>query len=585
MGLRLALLLSLAAVALTPIAALGWFSRPLLDEVRVQRVQEFTDVARASFGLFDRTAEEVTAGVREFQRGIGERNLELSRLAREDNWWGKRRDLERLRAALERLADRSGLEAVIVRSGPDTLYAWSAAAERPAEAAPGLAPGWRWDPKTDRVSYMHALPVGAALGGPPITVAGWKAWPRPELADRLRERLGEPAGVAVELRGRLPGSPPLSPEPGMLVRELPSPLNAAGVAAVIDARNVEVPMAARLRSALIWMAVIGAAAAGLLTLILSRALTRPLERLTSAVGAVADGEPPAGGMPSGPGELGRLASAVDRMLAREQRERAERRRAERTAAWQEVARRVAHEIRNPLTPIRLAVDNLVRAARRGPDSLERSLPEETGAIREEVDRLDRLVREFSEFARLPRPRPAPVDLVPLARRAVEGQLPDHRAEGAADSVDPAAGHGVALEVDAPGCPVIVAADEDLLTLALANLAANAVRALGEAGGTLRLTIDPHAGTPESTLAAIELEDDGPGIPGELVDSLFEPYVSGRAGENVGLGLAMVRQIVVEHGGHVEAQNRPGGGARFRVLLPIQPDRRPAGHPGPGDDDR
>jgi signal transduction histidine kinase len=559
MGLRIALLLSLAAVALAPIAVLGWASRPLLEEVRRQRVEEFEELAQPSFNLFDRAAAEVTEGVRGFQQGIGERNLDLSRLAREDWWWGKKRDLERLRAVLERLAERSGLESTVVRSGTTTLYAWAAAeggaAGAPEASEPGLAPGWRWDPDEDVVRYMHALPVSAAVGGPPITVAGWRSWPRPELAGRLRARLGEPAGVAVELRGRLPGSLPLDPEPGVLVRELRSPRGEATVAAVIDARGLEVPMAEQLRSALLWVALLGAVAAAALTIVLSRALTRPLARLTDAVDDVAEGQPPAGAMPSGPGELGRLASAVDRMLAREQRERGERRRAERTAAWQEVARRVAHEIRNPLTPIRLAVDNLARASRRGPEALELSLPEESAAILEEVERLDRLVREFSDFARLPRPRPAPADLVPLARRAVEGQLPegDERT--------------VSLEVIAPEGPVIAPVDADLLALALANLSANAVRALGSSGGTLRLTVDPNAGTPEAPKLSISLEDDGPGIPPELLDALFEPYVSGRAGENVGLGLAMVRQIAAEHGGRVEAHDREQGGACFRLILP------------------
>jgi signal transduction histidine kinase len=559
MGLRLALLASLAAVALAPIAVLAWASRPLVEEVRQARIDEFGSVARSSFGLFESLAEQVAYEVRSFQQGVGQQNLKLSRLNREDGWWGRKRDLARLRAALERIARDAALEAIVVRSGAETIWSWPPPAQvEPSVQArsPGLAPGWRWDPDEDLVRYMHALPLDVAPGEPPLSVAGWRSWRREELSAELRDRLGDPEGVLVELRGRLPGSLPLRSELGKLVRELPSPRRQATVAAVIDARGLEVPVAGRLRRALLTVAVLGGIAAALLTLVLSRTLSRPLSRLTAAVDEVADGQPPEGGMPSGPGEIGQLASAVDRMLAREQRERTERRRAERTAAWQEVARRVAHEIRNPLTPIRLAVDNLTRASHREEDALRRSLPEETAAILEEVERLDRLVREFSEFARLPRPHPAPADLVELARRAVEGQLPDP------ETAD------VRLDVQAPDHPLRASVDADLLTLAIANLAANAVRALGADGGTLRLTVATErsaSGTPRATIA---LEDDGPGIPEELRESLFEPYVSGRVGENVGLGLATVRQIVAEHGGDVDARNRDEGGACLSLRLPL-----------------
>jgi two-component system C4-dicarboxylate transport sensor histidine kinase DctB len=126
---------------------------------------------------------------------------------------------------------------------------------------------------------------------------------------------------------------------------------------------------------------------------------------------------------------------------------------------------------------------------------------------------------------------------------------------------------VSLEVNAPDGPVVAPVDADLLALALANLAANAVRALGDSGGTLRLTVAPNEGGPDARQVVISLEDDGPGIPPDLLDALFEPYVSGRAGENVGLGLAMVRQIAAEHGGRVEGRNREEGGACFRLILP------------------
>lgn len=570
MNVRLTLFVALAAVALVPLGILWWVSRPLVEDLRRIRVKEASELIGPALGMFDETAQRVEAGVEMFQRTVGEQNLDPSRLAREDWWWGKSRDVRRLRAALDRQAERTGLDELSIRMGTRAVYTWprtgdDAPADEPAPpatapAAEVAAPGWRWDPATDEVTFVHALPLGGAVSTATMIVTGRTTWPRDFLEDRLRQRVAGLDGIVVELRGRLPGEPPLEEAPGVLTRTLVSPTYAATVAAVIDPRSLRAPAAEALEDAIKLVALLGAVAAAVLALALGQFLSGPLRRLTRAVNEVAEEGAPQAPMPPGPGEIGRLAHSIDTMLARLLHERTERRRAERTAAWQEVARRVAHEIRNPLTPIRLAVDNMARASRRSPQALAACLDDESAAIRDEVARLERLVREFSDFARLPRPQPSPTDLTALSRRAVQGQLPDTPGL-------------VTLEVRASDDPVIADVDADLLALAVANLASNAVRVLGEDGGTLTLEItgteEGAAGTPTVCLS---LTDDGPGFPPDLLESIFEPYVSGRTGENVGLGLATVRQIVQEHRGRVAAENLPGGGARVSLWLPRHAER-------------
>lgn len=274
------------------------------------------------------------------------------------------------------------------------------------------------------------------------------------------------------------------------------------------------------------------------------ALTRRVERAAEA-GHVLE---PLG---EGPGRVARLGRIIERAFASLSQEQIFRADAERRAAWEEVARRVAHEVKNPLTPIRLAVDNLQRASARGPGALEAALPEESAAIREEVRRLERLVNEFHEFARLPVPTFSSLDVVPLLREALEGQA------GARDAV--------ALRVEVPEPPPALLADPDLLVMAFTNLGRNAVQAMGQKGGTLRARVDV---VDRGERVAIEIEDEGPGLAPEQLETIFEPYVTGRE-DGTGLGLAITRRIVASHGGSIEAKAAPGGGALFRVLLPVR----------------
>ncbi len=237
--------------------------------------------------------------------------------------------------------------------------------------------------------------------------------------------------------------------------------------------------------------------------------------------------------------------------------------AQREAAWGEVARRLAHEIKNPLTPIRLSAERmrhkLLPSIKDEKDAqmLERA----TETIVQQVEAMKEMVNAFSEYARAPRLEMAPVELNRLVQEVTDlyrAQDPERRVRLQLE-LDPALGR--------------VAADPGRLRQLLHNLLTNAVEALeGQSGGEVvvatRLVERSGDAAAELTVA-----DNGPGFQRELVGQVFDPYVTTKA-KGTGLGLAIVRKIVEEHGGSIEADNRAEGGARIRIVLPMN-DRKAA----------
>lgn len=299
-------------------------------------------------------------------------------------------------------------------------------------------------------------------------------------------------------------------------------------------------------------AFLGFAGVGLLLSVIlgflvSRRITRPVEALTDAAQKIAGGTP--GVTVDGraaSGELkglintfnrmtGELKDATDKLVA-----------SERVAAWQEVARRLAHEIKNPLTPIRMSLETLLAASQRGPldDRFKGLFTESARTVLEEVDRLKRIVDEFSQFARLPRPELAPHDLAEVVQ-AVMALYADH--------------DGVHFEVPLEQ-GALVSIDRDQLTQVLVNLVKNAEEAMAGRSGAIQVRVKQG---PEVVL---EVEDEGPGIPAALKARLFEPYVTTKP-QGTGLGLAIALRIIQEHGGRLEVWDGAAGGALFRVSLP------------------
>jgi signal transduction histidine kinase len=270
---------------------------------------------------------------------------------------------------------------------------------------------------------------------------------------------------------------------------------------------------------------------------LSRQLSRPIEELIGWTGHIRRMEPlPPDSPRHGAPEFAALRTALREMATAMEHGRAQEIEAERLRAFRETARRVAHEMRNPLTPIRLAVGE-------GGGFATPVTQEAIEVLTAESGRLEQLAREFTEFGRLPEGPAAQVDLVELLEELVRTSIPPTMT--------------ARLTLD-PSTPAIQG-HYDPLWRALSNILRNAVEACG-AEGELEISAGSERGG-----ARVAIRDHGPGIPPELDGRIFDPYCTGKEG-GTGLGLALARQTVELHQGTIGVEPTPGGGATFVVRL-------------------
>src|SRR5438874_7721052 len=223
--------------------------------------------------------------------------------------------------------------------------------------------------------------------------------------------------------------------------------------------------------------------------------------------------------------------------------------AQRLAAWREVAQRIAHEIKNPLTPIQLSAQRLRRRFSRGVGEDAQLVSECTETIIQEVDGLKRMVDEFSRFARMPAFVPKPTDVRPLVDAVASLYRELHP-------------HCTILTRHADDVPVLHV-DPDHIKRALLNLVDNAVQAVGS-GGTVSLETEY---VPEAARVRLIVADTGPGVPSEDRDRLFLPYFSTKV-TGMGLGLPIVSEIVSEHGGTIRVEDNQPSGTRFVIEVPV-----------------
>jgi nitrogen fixation/metabolism regulation signal transduction histidine kinase len=305
---------------------------------------------------------------------------------------------------------------------------------------------------------------------------------------------------------------------------------------------------------------------------LARGFTRRIGRLASAIDEVAAGNLEVRVPVTGSDELTELARGFNRMLGDMQQSRARIEYLRRIGAWQEMAQRLAHEIKNPLTPIQLAVQECHRKYA-GRDPRFRALLDTTlEIVEEEVGTLRRLVGTFSSFARLPHAELREASLRDFLKECSE-QLVHLGADLTDDGPEEGiVAHDVEVRWAVPGDPMLVAIDRQMLRRVLVNLVRNAVEAVRSARP------EPRDGGPRGHVlvsaerradgVAIVVEDDGPGVPEPELDRVFDPYFTTKA-DGTGLGLAIVKKIVIEHNGSIVARRGVAlGGAAFVVTLPL-----------------
>ncbi len=272
---------------------------------------------------------------------------------------------------------------------------------------------------------------------------------------------------------------------------------------------------------------------------LSRQLSRPIDELVGWTRLIRQHEPLPEGELRGAPEFASLRLALRDMAGTLDTARAQELEAERLRAFREVARRVAHEIKNPLTSMRIAVDQLQRIA---------AAPERTTIAIEvlsaETDRLERLARDFADFGLLPEGPTSEVDVVELLLELGHSAVPE----------------GIDVRVTANGGRRTIQGHYEPLRRAFSNLFRNAAEAMGGRG-----TIDV-AVAGEGRGMVVTVADHGAGIPPELRSRVFEPYVTTKP-DGTGLGLALVRQTVGAHQGTIAVSETPGGGATFTLVFP------------------
>lgn len=295
---------------------------------------------------------------------------------------------------------------------------------------------------------------------------------------------------------------------------------------------------------------LGVGAAGILLGVLlgvwtTARVTRPVGRLVAGARAVAGGDWSAQVDIDSPDEIGELARAFNDMTAQliAQRDRAVQ--AERVAAWRELARRLAHELKNPLFPLQITVENLRKAHEMKSPEFDEILKESTATLLNELANLRTITARFSDFAKMPAPRFESVDLNEVVRETVRL-------------------HRVLIEPELDLCEggVPMEADPEQLRRMLANLILNARDAM-PGGGTLRIATE-RAGQS----ARLTVSDTGEGLTPEECERLFTPYYTTRQ-HGTGLGLAIVQSVVSDHRGRIHVMSEPGRGTTFTIDLPLR----------------
>jgi signal transduction histidine kinase len=556
--LRARLLLTLAGTAAIPILLFAWAVDQRLDRVADEQLRRRLGTAAAS--LRPRLEASRTRLVRPLQRVLAALP-ELGDAPTAEAW--------------SRLAEQNALDALELVGAGDTLLLsrqWPAGEQlrdddRVLDEQLGL--------RLEKVAQGHAFverllltaELPAAFRGKPARLRGgvlldepllldWSAAAGAELAlvraggeERWSSAGSALAGMQLPSLEAGAGGGEVTAggrRVGWAAQRLGPQLFAVAADAAAETAGGLASDVARLAMAFAGLAALLGVAAALL---LSSGIVRPLERLARASQRVAAGELSAEVPVEGAHEIAALGRSFNEMVDDLRRAQQRVAQAGRVAVWRDLARRLAHELKNPLFPIQIAVETLRRAwdrqgaAAPGPE-FRKLFEELTTTLLAELLSLRRIVDSFAGFARMPEPKLEPTDLNALVDRVLDLHAP----------------HGSHVRIErrlAPDLP-LVPADADLLSRALGNLVRNALEAMPE-GGVLTLTT---RSLPRQ--AEIAVADTGPGLD---TAQLFRPYHTTKP-DGSGLGLVITQGIVSDHRGELDVESAPQRGTTFRLRLPV-----------------
>lgn len=285
-------------------------------------------------------------------------------------------------------------------------------------------------------------------------------------------------------------------------------------------------------------------------------VTLPVEHLANAARQVAAGNWNTQVEVDTSDELGQLAESFNHMTRELIQQREHLLQAERVAAWRELARRLAHELKNPLFPLQLTVENLLRARQQSPELFEEIFQESSSTLLAEIGNLKAIISRFSEFSKMPLPKFERIDLNEVVGRVARLFQAQLHAPGRPSIV---------CRLELADSAVSVAGDPDLLHRALSNLVLNAMDAMPEGGVlTMRTKHGSH-------YTHIEVTDTGTGLTPEECERVFTPYYSSKT-QGTGLGLAIVQSVISDHGGRISVRSEKGRGTTFEIELPMNEDK-------------
>ena len=302
---------------------------------------------------------------------------------------------------------------------------------------------------------------------------------------------------------------------------------------------------------------IGILVAVLASLWFAARVTRPVVSLAEAARRVAAGDLGAKVEVESSDELGELAASFNRMTEDLVQQKDRTLQAERVAAWRELARRLAHELKNPLFPLQVTVENLMRAKQKSPEMFEEVFHEGTATLLAEIGNLKTIIGRFSEFSKMPQPQRRATqvnDVVGSVLRVFHAQLRGN------DNYNDKEKNQIRVRTELANALPEISADPDLLHRALQNLVLNAIDAMPQ-GGELAIRTATLGDRIE-----ISVSDTGSGLTQEECGRLFTPYYTTKQ-HGTGLGLAIVQSVVSDHGGKISVESTKEKGTTFRIELP------------------